>query len=124
MTKTIPYFELELVGIFAQGTWTVTNPNARVHGDFVIFPVAELEPGSESAQAVRDNVFAEVNIPYRADRGSDDDAGYTYTFHLFNKPNSLPAIPEMMLLKELIPAIHQDFQGWAVRRGVIEVEDE
>jgi len=120
-TKSIPYFELEFAAFFfSPGTIKfISNPNARLYNDeLVIIPVADLEPGSPSHEAIRDNIYAEVNIPYRL-----DEAGYTYTFHLFNKLNHIPAFPEVILLKEIIARVHADYHQRAEPRGAVEIEE-
>ena len=88
MTK--PYFELEMTAI-------------RVNGCLLIMPVSELTEG-EALNAVKDNIFAEVNIPHHT-----GDAVYCYTFHIFNRLNHEPAIVEMMDLSNMITKIHRDY---------------
>lgn len=85
-----PYFELELAAI-------------QLNGCLLMMPVNELSEG-DALNAVKDNIFAEVNIPHHTSAGV-----YCYTFHLFNRLNHEPAITEMMELKMMISQIHRDF---------------
>lgn len=125
--KEVPYFELEFAAIYDDTApflhrWPVLqHTNARLYfdGRIAVIPVADLEPGSAATVAVQRNIYAEVNIPHRL-----ADAGYTYTFHLFNKFNHQIAVEEILVLKQVIADIHADYHARAEPRGAIEIEEE
>ncbi len=72
----------------------------------VFFANVELLEEGEAKRAVEDNIFAEVNIPYHT-----DEAIYCFTCHIFNKPNHIPAIPEIVVLKQIAPWLHNKFKS-------------
>lgn len=108
-----PYYELELIAIFIEDSWThradaVTHPAAAVlaEGRLVIIPVADLEPGSVARNAVREGLFAEVFVPHH----DPDGAAYGFTCHVFNRLNHEPAILEALTLQQAAPDILARFR--------------
>lgn len=95
-----PYYELELAAFLdADGLRAI--------------PIVDLQAG-DALDAIKEHVFAELNIPHHT-----EDAVYCYVFHLFNKPNSEPAIGEALLLQAIIEKVHTI---WGDRCTRVEVE--
>jgi hypothetical protein len=127
MSKTIHYFELELLAIFA---WRLQldalqppmNPNAMTlnSGALIVMPRPDIEVPSPTHDAIEASLFAEVNIPYRPE---GKDFGVTYTFHIFGLPNAAPALTEMPILKHYIGHIHHRYFDKAFYRGELDIDD-
>lgn len=123
--STINYYELELAAYFLAGESTgkkflsANNPNAAVllDGSLVVMPVADFGPGP-ALEGIHDNLFAEVAIPHLL-----SGTGYTYTFHIFNIPNHIPAFEEAMLLKGVIVDIHARYGDRCEYRGQVEMKE-
>lgn len=84
------YYELELVAYFSSE-------------GLLVAPIADLAEG-DALDAVKDGIFAEVNIPYHT-----GDSVYCFTFHIFNKLNHEVALTEMLALQNIIGQVHRDF---------------
>ena len=59
-----------------------------------VMPVKSLEPG-EMLDSIRDDVWAEINIPYHP---TDEELPiYGFTLYIVGKPNHEPAVVELMM---------------------------
>jgi hypothetical protein len=78
--------------------WFNDNDNVK------IIPVDDFDD-TTILGAVRQQLFAEINIPYRPDL----DTTICYTFHIFNLAHHEIALDEAVFLQDIITDIHRDF---------------